>query len=200
VAGTPAAGVAGTPAAAGAASVDRVNEATIEETETGKIVKDDGWFILNLAEASWERNQDLGIWCNLGAPDAPFTEFGIGPHVLMPGQPNARYHAEDVQEGFLVLAGECIAIVEGEERRMRQWDYLHCPPGTYHITVGAGDGPCVILMVGTRRPDIETHYPVNDIAARYGASSPQDTDSSKVAYSDVTGTETRERAPWPPIP
>ena len=76
-----------------------------------------------------------------GADDAPFSQFGIGPHMLMPGQPNGRYHAEAAQEGFLVLSGECIAIVEGEERRMRQWDYLHCPPGTHHITVGAGDGP-----------------------------------------------------------
>ena len=111
------------------------------------------------------------MWCNLGAHDAPFSQFGIGPHMLMPGQPNARYHAEAAQEGFLVLSGECIAIVEGEERRMRQWDYLHCPPGTHHITVGAGDGPCVILMVGTRGPDVqETEYTVDELAARYGAS------------------------------
>jgi uncharacterized cupin superfamily protein len=190
--------VAGAIPAVAGASVDRVNEATVTETETGKVVEGEGWFILNLAEASWERDPDLGIWCNLGAPDAPFSQFGIGPHLLMPGQPNARYHGESAQEGFLVLAGECIAIVEGEERRMRQWDYLHCPPGTYHITVGAGDGPCVILMVGTRAPDITTHYPVNEIAASYGASVQRDTDSSREAYADLARTDTRERAPWPP--
>jgi uncharacterized cupin superfamily protein len=178
--------------------VGPVQEARLEDTETGQIVDGDGWFILNLAEASWERDPDLGIWCNLGAPDAPFTQFGIGPHLLMPGQPNGRYHAETAQEGFLVLAGECIAIVEGEERHMRQWDYLHCPPGTDHITVGAGDGPCVILMVGTRSPDITTQYTVNELAARYGASPPHDTDSSKEAYADLERTRTRTRAPWPP--
>jgi uncharacterized cupin superfamily protein len=178
--------------------VEGVEEATLAETDTGKIVEGDGWFILNLAEASWERDPDLGIWCAPEAADAPFTQFGIGPHLLMPGQPSARYHAESAQEGFLVLAGECIAIVEGQERRMRQWDYLHCPPGTHHITVGAGDGPCVILMVGARGGDVVTHYPVNEIAARYGASAPQETDSPREAYADLARTTTRERAPWPP--
>jgi uncharacterized cupin superfamily protein len=179
-------------------SVDPVSEATIKETDTGQVVKGEGWFILNLSEASWERDPDLGIWCDLGAADARFSQFGIGPHLLMPGQPNGRYHAETAQEGFLVLAGECIAIVEGEERHMRQWDYLHCPPGTHHIMVGAGDGPCVILMVGNRAPDVTTQYTVNELAARYGASAPHATDSSTEAYADLARTATPERAPWPP--
>jgi uncharacterized cupin superfamily protein len=177
-----------------------VEEATVRDTETGKVVEGDGWFILNLAEAAWERDSDLGTWCSLEADDAEFSHFGIGPHLLMPGQPNGRYHAETAQEGFLVLAGECIAIVEGEERRMRQWDYLHCPPGTYHISVGAGDGPCVILMVGARLPDNDIHYPVDELAARYRASSPEDTHSSKEAYADLARTRARVRAPWPSIP
>jgi uncharacterized cupin superfamily protein len=176
------------------------DEATVRDTDTGKVVEGDGWFILNVAEASWERDSDNGIWCVLEADDAEFPQFGIGPHLLMPGQANGRYHAETAQEGFLVLAGECIAIVEGEERRMRQWDYLHCPPGTYHITVGAGDGPCVILMVGARFPGNELHYPVNELAARYGASTPQDTNKPKEAYADLERKRTRERAPWPSIP
>ena len=181
-----------------ASSAPAGNEATSRDTETGKVVQGEGWFILNLAEASWERDPDLGIWLDLGAADARFSQFGIGPHRLMPGQPNGRYHAESAQEGFLVLTGECIAIVEGVERHMRQWDYLHCPPGTHHITVGAGDGPCVILMVGKRGPDITTQYTVNELAARYGASPPHDTDSSEEAYADLARTATPERAPWPP--
>jgi uncharacterized cupin superfamily protein len=176
------------------------DEATVRDTDAGKVVEGDGWFILNLAEASWERDSDLGTWCALEADDAPFPQFGIGPHLLMPGQASGRYHAETAQEGFLVLAGECIAIVEGEERRMRQWDYLHCPPGTYHITVGAGDGPCVILMVGARFPDKAIHYPVNALAARYNASTPQETHTAKEAYADLEGTTTRQPAPWPSIP
>ena len=178
--------------------MDPVAEAPVEDTETGKVVGGEGWFILNLAEARWERDADLGVWCDLGSDDAPFSQFGIGPHMLMPGQPNGRYHAESAQEGFLVLSGECIAIVEGEERRMRQWDYLHCPPGTHHITVGAGNGPCVILMVGTRGPDVETEYTVDELAARYGASVARDTDSPAEAYADLARSYTPVPAPWPP--
>jgi uncharacterized cupin superfamily protein len=178
--------------------VDPAKEAPVKDTETGKTVAGEGWFILNLAEASWERDSDLGVWCDLGAPDAPFAQIGIGPHMLMPGQANGRYHAETAQEGFLVLAGECIAIVEGQERHLHQWDYLHCPPGTYHITVGAGDGPCVILMLGARSPGITTHYAVDETAARYGASVAKDTHSSKEAYADLARTRTPARAPWPP--
>jgi hypothetical protein len=96
------------------------DEATVRDTDTGKVAEGEGWFILNLAEASWERDADLGTWCALEADDAHFSHFGIGPHLLMPGQASGRYHAETNQEGFLVLAGECIAIVEGEERHMRQ--------------------------------------------------------------------------------
>ncbi len=178
--------------------MDPVSEATVKDTETGKVVDGEGWFIVNLAEASWERDQDVGVWLSLGAEGAPFKEFGIGPHLLMPGQPSARYHAESAQEGFLVLSGECLAIVEGEGRRMRQWDYLHCPPGTHHITVGAGNGPCVILMVGTRKPDVEVEYPVDELAARYGASVARETTSPKEAYADLPRESTRERSPWPP--
>jgi uncharacterized cupin superfamily protein len=176
------------------------DEATVRDTDTGKVAEGEGWFILNLAEASWERDSDLGTWCALEADDAHFSHFGIGPHLLMPGQANGRYHAETNQEGFLVLAGECIAIVEGEERHMRQWDYLHCPPGTYHITVGAGDGPCVILMVGARRPDRTIHYPVSELADRYGASTPHETDRPREAYADLARTTTRQPAPWPSVP
>jgi uncharacterized cupin superfamily protein len=177
--------------------VDPVTEAALEETETGLVVGSEGWFILNLAEASWERHPHLGTWLNLGGDDARFSQFGIGPHVLMPGQSNGRYHAETAQEGFLVLSGECIAIVEGQERRMGQWDYLHSPPGTRHITVGAGDGPCVILMVGARGPDIETEYTVDELAARYGASVTRDTTSSEEAYADLDRSYTRVPSPWP---
>jgi quercetin dioxygenase-like cupin family protein len=58
------------------------------------------------------------------------------------------YRAESEQEGFLVRSGACVAVVEGQERRLGPWDDLHCPPGTAHITVGAGDGPCATFMVG----------------------------------------------------
>jgi uncharacterized cupin superfamily protein len=175
-----------------------IPEARIEETPAGRVACGRGWFVLSLVGARGFATEGHGVFCPFESPDARFEDVGINVHVLQPGERSALYHAESAQEGFLVLAGECIAIVEGQERHMRQWDYLHCPPGTYHITVGAGDGPCVILMVGTRSPDITTHYPVNELAARYGASPPHDTHTSKEAYADLTRTVTRERAPWPP--
>jgi uncharacterized cupin superfamily protein len=174
-----------------------MHEASIKKTDTGVVVEGEGWFLLNVAELSWDRLPQQGIWCSFEAPDAPSQQFGIGVHVLEPGQANGRYHAESDQEGFLVLAGECLAIVEGTERRMRQWDYLHCPPGTAHITVGAGDGPCAILMVGARSPGKTIHYPVEPLAAPYGASVAQASDSPREAYADLDNTITRERAPWP---
>jgi uncharacterized cupin superfamily protein len=174
-----------------------MNEATIRDTPTGRIAEGEGWFILNVGEMSWERLPQQGVWSSFEAPDAPSLQFGIGVHVLEPGQANGLYHAETDQEGFLVLSGECIAIVEGTERHMRQWDYLHSPPGTAHITVGAGDGPCAILMVGARSPDKTIDYSVEPLAAPYNASVSQPTNSPREAYADFERTITRERAPWP---
>ena len=177
--------------------MDAVAEATVEETEAGQVVRGEGWFILNLGEARWERDPDLGTWCNLGAHDAPFSQFGIGPHMLMPGQPNGRYHAEAAQEGFLVLSGECIAIVEGQERRMRQWDYLHSPPGTAHITIGAGDEPCAMLMFGSPDPSRKVSWIADELAAKHGVSVARTTSKDTEAYGEDIPDEARVPAPKP---
>jgi uncharacterized cupin superfamily protein len=173
-------------------------QAAVKNTETGKVVDGEGWFVLNLAEARWEGIEGSGAWCPLEADDAPFEHFGANVHVLWPGQASGLYHAESNQEGFFVLAGECIAIVERRELPLRQWDYLHCPPGTHHITVGAGEGPCAILMLGARLPDRTIQYPVDETAARYGASVTRATDSAREAYADLPGAVTPQRSPWPP--
>jgi len=175
-----------------------MSEATIRDTETGKAVEGEGWFVLNLGEASWERDSAHGVYCTFEPADARFDQYGINVHVVQPGQPSGRYHRESNQEDFLVLAGECLAIVDGQERRLRRWDLLHCPPGVDHIIVGAGDGPCAILMTGTRGPDEKIHYPVNEVAARYGASVAEPTDSPRDAYADLERRFTSVRAPWPP--
>ena len=172
------------------------HEAAIDETDTGRVPADDGWFVLNLAEIGWDRVEGGGTWCSFEAPSARSRLLGIGLHVLWPGETPGFYHAESNQEGFLVLSGECIAIVEGEERRMKQWDYLHCPPGTAHITIGTGDGPCAILMVGTRSPDSTIHYPVEPAAAAYGASVATPTDVPREAYAGRPPIEPA-RSPWP---
>ena len=175
-----------------------VPEARIAQTEHGAVVESEGWFVLNAADARWTRHEKSGQWVSF-EPDAhAFAEFGIGIHVVQPGQPNGKYHAEDVQEDFLVLSGECVCLIEGEERRLKAWDFVHCPPGTLHIFVGAGDGPCAILMVGARRPGRRIHYPRDEVAARYGASAPAATDKPPEAYSDWPDDFQPVRADWPP--
>ena len=174
-----------------------MHEARIAETEAGRVPADDGWFILNLAEIGWETLPGMGTWCAFESPEAPSPRLGIGVHILGPGESPGYYHAENEQEGFLVLSGECVAIVEGQERRMRAWDYLHCPPGTAHITVGAGDAPCALLMVGTRSPEHRTQYLVDPAAARRGVSVAVATDSPREAYADRPPISPA-RSPWPP--
>lgn len=153
-----------------------MQEAHIEKTPEGQVPTDDGWFILNLGELAWETVPGLGVWRDLGV--------GLHVHVLQPGEAPGYYHAEEAQEGFIVLSGECVAIVEGQERRMRRWDYLHSPPGTAHITVGAGDAPCAILMFGSPDPSRKVEWIANEIAARHGASVATTTSRATEAYGD----------------
>jgi uncharacterized cupin superfamily protein len=176
-----------------------VNEASSEETPYGRHITSDGWFVLNLGDALAVRNDEKGgTVYPLEGRDARFRDFGANVHVVAPGEPNALYHSENGQEGFLVLSGECKLIVEGEERPLRQWDYFHCPSGTRHVIVGAGDGPCAILMIGARPEDEGLFYPANELAARYGASVPEDTPDPDKAYADWPGDYTPARVPWPP--
>src|SRR3954469_21364467 len=161
-----------------------MHEARIDETETGRVPADDGWFILNLAEIGWATVPGGGTWCSFESPAAPSPMLGIGVHILPAGETPGFYHTENEQEGFLVLSGECIAIVEGQERRMRQWDYLHCPPGTAHITVGAGEEPCAILMFGSPDPSRKVEWIADEVAARHGASVASTTSRDTEVYGD----------------
>jgi uncharacterized cupin superfamily protein len=174
-----------------------VDEARSEETPYGRHITSDGWFVVNLADALAVRNAEKGgAVYPLEGREVRFRDFGVNVRVLPPGQPNALYHAETGQEGFLVLSGECTLVVEEEERTLRQWDYFHCPANTSHVFVGAGDGPCVILMIGSR-PDIALRYPVSDLAAKYGASVAKETDDGDEAYADWPGEYAPVRLPWP---
>jgi len=173
-----------------------MDEARLEQTPEGVVPAGDGWFILNLSEIAWETLPGGGTWCSFEAPASRSPLLGIGVHILGPGESSGMYHAESNQEGFLVLTGECIAIVEGQERRMRPWDYLHCPPGTAHITVGAGDEPCALLMVGTRAPGSTLRYPVEPAAATHAASVTVATDSPEEAYAGRPPVAPAP-SPWP---
>ena len=127
-----------------------VPEAKLEQTEAGRVASGEGWYVLNARDTRWYHTDGRPAFCDLEG-EQQFPQLGINMTVLEPGQPLCRYHWEADQEDFLVLSGEAILIVEEEERPLRQWDFVHCPPGTRHVLVGAGSGPAVILAVGALR-------------------------------------------------
>ena len=127
-----------------------MKEARLEDSGSGLAPTEEGWFVVNVRDATWLNSDDFGSGCIFDSHDAWFKQVGINISVLMPGEPNCLYHSESQQEAFLVLSGEGKLLVEGEERPLRQWDFVHCPAGTEHVFVGAGDGPCAVLMVGAR--------------------------------------------------
>jgi quercetin dioxygenase-like cupin family protein len=142
-----------------------------------------GWYVRNVRDGQWWERGPRGRVKDL--VDDEDAQFGANLFVLEPGQPMSMYHWEADQEGFLVLAGEALLLVEADERPLRQWDYFHCPPPVPHTIVGAGDGPCVILALGAREhqagPDWGA-YAYSELAAEYDASPPEDTKKWEIAY------------------
>jgi quercetin dioxygenase-like cupin family protein len=122
------------------------------------------WLVRNARDLRWTENA-MGAYCELMA-----DEFAINLNVLPKGAPMALYHHEPHQEGFLVLRGECVATLDGEEQRLRTWDYLHCPPGVAHVVVGASEEPALVLAVGSRIGGGRATYPNDpDPRAAYAA-------------------------------
>ena len=173
-------------------------EAHAEETPYGGYITSEGWFVHNLENALALRFQQGGALYPLEPREAPFRDLGVNVRVLWPGDANALYHAEDAQEGFLVLFGECLLVVEEQERPLRQWDYFHCPPGIRHVIVGAGDSPCVVLMIGARREHETFRYPMSAVAAKYGASVAKETSDPDEAYAGRSHDFEPVRLRWPP--
>ena len=142
----------------------------------------EGWFVLNAQEAKWVDGH-FGAYTRFeGEPRFPQLGFNIA--VLAPGQPACYYHGENEQEDFLVLSGKCLLLIEGQERPLRQWDFVHCPAWTEHVFVGAGDGPCAVLAVGTRLGS-GVVYPRSDLALRHHAGVEQETREPKEAYASI---------------
>jgi uncharacterized cupin superfamily protein len=159
-----------------------VPEAPLERTEHGLAPNGEGWFVLNAREAKW-LDGHFGAYTRFeGEPRFPQLGFNIA--VLAPGQPACYYHGENEQEDFLVLSGECLLLIEGQERSLRQWDFVHCPAWTEHVFVGAGDGPCAVLAVGTRLTD-DVVYPRSDLALRHNAGVEKETRQPSEAYAEI---------------
>jgi uncharacterized cupin superfamily protein len=143
------------------------------------------WWVRNVRDLRWQENE-LGATCEFDKHQDRFEEFGINVTVLQPGQPMTMYHQERYQEGFLILRGEALSIVEGQEVPLREWDYFHCPPDVPHAIVGAGEGTCLVLAVGNRiGPDVIL-YPRNETALKHSAGVEQETPSPNEAYAKFT--------------
>jgi uncharacterized cupin superfamily protein len=160
-----------------------VPEAPLERGEAALVPAAEGWFVVNARDVEWVSFGGSGASTRFEGPDVRFADLGIGLEVLGPGEPMAMYHAEDAQEGFLVLSGEAVLIVEGQERPLRAWDFVHCPPWTAHVIVGAGSEPCVVFAVGARRKGRGLRYPVDEVALRHDAGVEEETSDPAVAYA-----------------
>jgi uncharacterized cupin superfamily protein len=177
-----------------------VPEASLHQTGDGLVASSDGWFVLNARDAQWRYREGKAVLSFEGETD--FAQLGIVLIVLAPGEPMAMYHWETDQEDFLVLAGEALLVIEGEERSLQQWDFVHCPAGSGHVIVGAGDGPCAVLAVGARehqttraadgslqwRPDWGA-YTVDEAALRHGAGVQTETSDEEEAYARFPETK-----------
>jgi uncharacterized cupin superfamily protein len=186
------------------AGVD-VPEAPVEQTEHGLACKGEGWFVVNAREVRWRRSPGRGFGTNFGG-DILFDQLGVGVTVLGPGEPMSMYHWETDQEDFLVLAGEATLIIEGQERPLRQWDFVHCPPGAAHVIVG---GVCVVFGVGSRErhtmigPDGErvgrpdgSAYVADPVAQKHGAAPDETTASAEQAYARFPPREFTRYEGW----
>ena len=178
-----------------------VPESKLEQTEHGLVTKGEGWFVLNMRDAGWRHADGRGAVAVIADDfegERQFEQLGLNPFVLGPGEPMALYHWEGDQEDFLVVSGEAVLIVEGRERQLQAWDFVHCPPNTKHVIVGAGNGPCLVIAVGAREHDM-LGFTVDEVAKRHSASVEEDTNDGGEAYAGIPRREpTAYRDGWLP--
>lgn len=160
-----------------------IPEAKLVETGQGLVPEGEGWFVLNARHARWGVRGDVFGRAARFEGDADFPDIGVNIRVLEPGQPNCHYHGEGHQEAILVLSGKCLLLVEEEERRLGAWDFVHLPPWADHVLVGAGDAPCVAVLVGGRFDPDGVRYPVSHLALQHGAGVARETDSPEDSYA-----------------
>jgi uncharacterized cupin superfamily protein len=188
-----------------------VDEARLEAVSSGLAPVSAGWFVVNAGEAAWVRNDAFGARCTFEGSDRvlaerpdlerqSFAQVGYTLAVLEPGKSTGMYHAESAQEDFLVLAGECLLVIEEEERPLRAWDFVHCPAGACHIFVGVGDEPCVILMIGARVAGKTIVYPRSDTALARGAGVQTETNAPRDAYAPFSPWRLGRPDAWDALP
>ncbi len=177
-----------------------MSEAPLRDQGSGLVPAGDGWFVVNVRDAEWWTTDGFGSGCGFEDEQARFPDLGINLTVLERGEPNSLYHSESQQEAFLVLSGACRLLIDGLERSLQAWDFVHCPAGTEHVFVGVGDAPCVILMVGARKPDEQLLYPTSELAARYHASAAAQTSDPDQAYAEFAAPQRGRPAYWDCLP
>jgi len=142
-----------------------------------------GWFVVSARDAPWLHNRMRSV-CRFGGEGAAhFDELGVALYWLQPGNSMSLYHHEARQEDFLVLAGECVLLIEGEERPLEAWDFVHCPPRTAHTIVATGDEPALVLAVGARKEKGTARYPVDPVAIAHGAGVPNESANAQEVYA-----------------
>jgi uncharacterized cupin superfamily protein len=183
-----------------------VREAPLEQTDHGLVAKGDGWYVLNGRDSRWYYVEGRGAFCDFEG-DTDFAQLGINVQVFEPGEAMAMYHWEADQEDFLVVSGDALLIVEGEERPLRAWDFVHCPPRTKHTILGAGHEGCVVIAAGARIHSVDNPdwggYTVDEVALRHEAGVEQETTVSDEAYAAAWAKygkrePTRYREGWLP--
>lgn len=188
-----------------------VEEARLEDVGSGLAPTSHGWFVVNVAEAAWLRNDAFGGRCvfesnrrvlaeRADVEPQLFSETGFTLAVLDPRKPTGMYHAESSQEDFLVLSGTCLLLIEEQERSLQAYDFVHCPAGTRHTFVGTGDQPCVIFMTGARREGKTIVYPRSDTALAHRAGVETETSSPTEAYARFTHWQLGHPEAWTELP
>ncbi len=173
--------------------MEGVPEAPLEPTPNGLVPEGEGWFVLNAQGARWWHREGRGAYCGFERGEPYWAELGFALYVLAPGEPMSMYHRENAQEDFLLLSGECLLIVEEEERPLNAWDFAHCPAGTNHTIVGAGDGLSVVVGVGARPEEDEIVYPLSEAALAHDAGVQVETTEPVEAYARF---KKREEGPY----
>jgi uncharacterized cupin superfamily protein len=177
-----------------------VEQARLEETDGGLAPATAGWFVVNVRDGRWMTNDVLGSAFVVEGDNVSFDQVGFTLAVIRAGEPGGRYHRESDQEDFLVLAGECLLLIEGEERPLKAWDFVHCPPGTEHAFVGVGDAPCVVFMTGGRSDSKEIVYPRSELAIRHGVGVENETSSPSEAYAPFPKWKDGRPPSWDGLP